>query len=301
MPVFHDDTDEVEWLRAHAEVPAPPPPLKPAEPRPLFAPDPPEGQPVRRPRTPAAAAAADSDYWPWDQSEASAPSSDTGTGNWSVDTWTGDHGTGTGTSETSDHVPGRSWIRLAMLVALAMVVLIAAVAAYQLGLGQPPDDDGEDPPPGAVTPAAVEAFEGLTAVDFDPQGSAPHDEYPDLVPLALDGDPATFWRTSTYKQDFGPGGLKTGVGLVVDLGGTKGVREVAVTFRGDTAWSAYVTERAPTGVADLTPVGKASGDGEVTIALDEAVSGRYVTVWLTSLPAVSDGFRGEVAEVEVRG
>ena len=29
--------------------------------------------------------------------------------------------------------------------------------------------------------------------------------------------------------------------------------------------------------------------------------GRYVVVWLTSLPAVSGGFRGEVADVVVKG
>ena len=33
----------------------------------------------------------------------------------------------------------------------------------------------------------------------------------------------------------------------------------------------------------------------------EPVAGRYVVVWLTALPAVDDGFRGEVAEVSVLG
>ena len=59
---------------------------------------------------------------------------------------------------------------------------------------------------------------GLTATDFDPQGDPP-EENPELAPLAVDGDPATSWRTATYLQNFGPGGLKTGVGLVLDLGG----------------------------------------------------------------------------------
>ena len=53
--------------------------------------------------------------------------------------------------------------------------------------------------------------------DFDPQGDPP-EEYPDLAPLAVDGDPRRSWRTQTYFDQFGPGGLKTGVGLYIDLG-----------------------------------------------------------------------------------
>ena len=98
------------------------------------------------------------------------------------------------------------------------------------------------------------------------------------MPLVLDGDPATSWRTSTYKQNFGPGGLKSGVGLVLDLGTAKGVREIDVsTLGGATAVAAYVTETAPTGVADLTPAGTAAGEGDLVIALDKAVSGQFVT------------------------
>ena len=113
------------------------------------------------------------------------------------------------------------------------------------------------------------------------------------MPNVVDGDTTTSWSTSTYKQNFGPGGLKTGVGLVVDLGATKGVRQVAVTVDGgETSLAAYVTSTAPTGVAGLTPIGTASGSGELTISVDEAVSGQFVTVWLTILPQVDDGFRG---------
>jgi hypothetical protein len=39
----------------------------------------------------------------------------------------------------------------------------------------------------------------------------------------------------------------------------------------------------------------------VSVTLDEPVAGRYVVVWLTSLPQVDGGFRGEVAEVSVLG
>ena len=221
-----------------------------------------------------------------------------GSGSWSEDRW----GTGEGLDDTGEQVPGRSWIRLAMIVGLCLLVGVAAVAAYQLGL-KPPASDDTDEPTTSVSPTVVEPtpFAGLVADDFDPQGAAPREENPDQVPNVLDGDPATSWTTSTYQQNFGPAGLKTGVGLVIDLGSTQAVRRVVVTTEGQTSLAAYVTSEAPTGVADLTPVGTTSGTGELTIDLDEAVSGKFVTVWLTLLPAVDGGFRGTISEVQVLG
>jgi hypothetical protein len=307
MPVFHDD-DEVDWLRARAEKPEPPPPLEDLPPKPLFAPDPPDGEPVRRPRPGTRAASGNPEYWPWDASQDSRQDSGVlpvgrDTGSWSSGSWTGDRwGTGEGLEDTGSQVPGRSWIRLAMIVGLIVLVMVAAVAAYQLGL-KPPSDDSTDEPSATTTPsvAAPTPFTDLTADDFDPQGSPPREENPDTVPNVLDGDPTTTWTTSTYRQNFGPGGLKTGVGLVIDLGGTRGVRQVVVSTEGQTSLAAYVTSTAPTGVADLTPVGTASGTGELTISLPEAVSGQYVTIWLTLLPPVGDEFRGTISEVQVLG
>lgn len=307
MPVFHDD-DEVDWLRARTDRPAPPPPLDEPAPKPLFAPDPPEGEPVRRPRPGSRAASAGPDYWPWD---ASSPGPDSGvrpvsrdTGGWGTGSWSDDRwGTGDGLQDTGDQVPGRSWFRLALVVAVLAVVAVAAVAAYQLGLPAAIDDATDDPTTSTSPSAAAPTpFTGLVADDFDPQGSEPREENPESVPNVVDGDPATTWTTSTYRQNFGPGGLKTGVGLVVDLGAAKDVRRVVVTTEGgQTAFAAYVTGEAPTAVADLSPVGTASGTGELAVDLSEAVSGRYVTVWLTVLPETGDGFRGTISEVQVLG
>ena len=306
MPVFHDDADDVEWLRARSERAAPPPPLEDVPAKPLFAPDPPEGEPVRRPR-PGARPVDPSHYWPWESSSAGqhGPTTDTGSGTWPPG-WGPVPDAVRPEDEDQDdpHVPGRSWIRLAMIVAVALLVLVAAVAAYQLGLGRPAGDPSPSEASERDTPATAEPtpLTDLVADDFDPQGSPPREENPDLAPAVLDGDEATAWSTVTYQQDFGPGGLKNGVGLVLDLGGTRGVRELVVTtVGGETELAAYVTGDRPTGVADLTPVGTAAGSGTLTISLEEATSGRYVTVWLTSIPAVDDGFRGSIGEVQVLG
>lgn len=140
----------------------------------------------------------------------------------------------------------------------------------------------------------------LSAVDLDPQGAAPQEENRDLVPLVVDGDPETAWRTESYLQNFGPSGLKTGVGLVVDLGTAQEVRQVEVaTLGGPTEIDVFVTEQAPEDVEGLDPVGSAAGTGGLVVSLEEAVAGRFVTVWLTSLPPDGSEFRGQVAEIVV--
>ena len=64
-----------------------------------------------------------------------------------------------------------------------------------------------------------------------------------------------------YNQNFGPGGLKTGVGLILDLGDTREVSGVDLTFVGEpTGVSLYVTDKPPTAVADLSPVATETAD-----------------------------------------
>ncbi|WP_159081478.1 protein kinase family protein [Nocardioides sediminis] len=292
MPVFDDERDDVGWVSARSEAPPPPPPFEERPAKPLFAPDPPEGQPARRPREGATPGGSSSGYWPWEGTSGGTGShagQQTGSGSWPA-------------YDTGDvSVPGRSWIRLALLIGLCLLVALAALAAYQLGRGDG-DEQTTETPSSPVTTAAPTPFPDVTGKDFDPQGTDGQVENSELVPLALDGNAATSWYTSSYDQQLGPAGLKTGVGLVLDLGRTRGVRKVEVaTLGGPTSLSIFVTGQAPAGVAELTPVGTATGNGTLTVDLDEAVSGRFVTVWLTALPQLDGTYRGTIADVVVSG
>jgi hypothetical protein len=119
----------------------------------------------------------------------------------------------------------------------------------------------------------------------------------------VDGDPATAWTTSSYNDPFGPLGLKTGVGLTIDLGETHDISSVDLTLGGaPTDVSLYVTDEPPTAVAGLTPVASDTAESdELEITLERPATGRYLVVWLTSLPPSDGGFRGSVAEVVVNG
>ena len=186
-----------------------------------------------------------------------------------------------------------------------MLLLVAVVVAFNLGQGRSALEFDDEPPAGETTPSAsaaaaqAQVVAGTTASDLDPQGEPP-EENPDLAANVVDGDPATTWRTSTYSQQFGPGGLKTGVGVVIDLGEVREVRSVEVTLVGQpTDVRLYVTDEVPTGVAGLQPVASETVDG-TSLTADVEASGRYVVVWLAGLPAVDGGFRGQIGEVVVR-
>lgn len=289
-PIFGED-DDVAWFSARPGKPPPPPAFEEPPERPLFAPEPSGGAPVRRPRPGAAGPAGTGDYWPWEAG--------TSTGSGVLPVTDPD-------DEDEDGMPGRSWLRLAAAVGLSTLLLVAVVFAFNLGRGRSPlgDVPSDDSPTDSPTPSVAEPtpLAGIAAADLDPQG-APPEENPDLTPLAVDGDPATAWRTSTYEQDLGPLGLKTGVGLVLDLGAITDVSEVDLTFKGaPTELRLYVTRNEPSGVSGLSPLEAAVAEGpRHEVVLDEAARGRFLVVWLTSLPPVPDGFRGEVAEVVVRG
>ena len=65
---------------------------------------------------------------------------------------------------------------------------------------------------------------------------------------------------------------------------------------------------APAGVTEppdsLDQLDRVGGEGdaaeEVTVELDPVPETRYLLVWLTRLPPVSGGFRGEIVEITVR-
>ena len=168
MPVFGDEDDEVAWMRARSTPPPPPPPFDEPPVRPLFAPEPPEGAPARRPRTdlsrsarPTDAPLAAAGFWPWD----------TGAG------IPGGNG-GNGEDGTAEHeaVPGRSWLRLAMVLAACLALLIGVAVAFNLGRGRTPLGAERDEPttsPTLTTPAEPTAspLADVVASAFDPLGT----------------------------------------------------------------------------------------------------------------------------------
>ncbi|WP_405659943.1 serine/threonine protein kinase [Streptomyces sp. NBC_00079] len=157
------------------------------------------------------------------------------------------------------------------------------------------DKGGTNQPPGGKPITVKRAF------DFDPFGD--QSEKPSDIGKAYDNTTATYWQTDYYlSANFG--NLKSGVGIILDLGKVQPVGKVTVSFVGDTS----VELRSASADAGAKPVTfssytkVASGSGTtVELKPGKSVKSRYLLVWLTKLPLqVDDGqWRARVADIKV--
>jgi hypothetical protein len=195
---------------------------------------------------------------------------------------------------------------LSLLVGLVLLVGLG-LAGWQLfnsdfaGLTDNPSDPTSSPSSTPASEAAKLRIAGTSSLDPAPQGDG--EENTDRAGRAVDGDPGSVWNTNIYQQQFGPGGLKKGVGLVLDLGSPKEVSSVTVTLVGaGTDLQVRLADDEGGALADYTKVATSTGtSGRTVLSLDKPTQGRYVLIWLTKLPAVDGGYRGQVSEVTVRG
>ena len=171
------------------------------------------------------------------------------------------------------------WVLLALVVAgaaFAAVFLVGGVGHDHGGSG------GGGGPSGATVPLT-----GLTG--YDPQGTG--GEHDELAGRATDGNPSTAWTTETYdSQDFG--GLKDGVGLMVDAGSAVKLAHLTVTTPPPGFTAEIQSSDTSTGgfTADSS---SQTVSGTTTFTLNGSTA-RYYVVWITQLPP---GGRAEISEV----
>ena len=181
-------------------------------------------------------------------------------------------------------------VRVAGGLGLLLLSLLAAVLVTGNGSGGDPDRAR----PGLAAPVGgvVDALP-IAPTSYDPQGSD-GDENPDRVGNLVDGEPETTWKTDTYRSaEFG--GLKGGVGVYFDLGARRRVRSVEVRAPGGWTGEVYVADKAPSKISGWGEP-RAAGGGRFDVG---GAEGRYVLLWVTSLPAADGGFRLDVAEVKI--
>lgn len=289
-PIWTEEFAEPEaW-----EAPAPPPELEEKPHRPLFAdhdrrvpPGAPAPPPPQQPVNPSA--------------PVPGPDlpSDTGTG---AGFWPFDDPEDTGSFSGKE---GRSWLQLAGIVALGIAVLAAMFIAFDMGRGADEEPSGTETTAPAEPTATGSPVRVVAASDFDPEGDPP-EENPDQVALAIDGNPGTSWRTLTYRDNPQLGGLKSGVGLVLDLGTEQEVGSVEVQLGGSpTDLELFATapgvDDPPVELADARRLTGLTADSTTALLrVEPGQRTRFLVVWLTKLPPVSGGFRGEITEVTVR-
>jgi eukaryotic-like serine/threonine-protein kinase len=176
--------------------------------------------------------------------------------------------------------------RAPLLLALAGIVLLAVVLGVFFFGGS---SIGHRHHHGGGAPVTA----SLTGVgNFDPAGSP--DTHASTASAATDGNAGTDWYTQTYfSPDFG--GLKPGLGLVVDAGRTVKLRRLTV----HTPTPGFVAQIK----AGASPHGPFSDDsGTLTVGPSATFTlhgddARYYVVWITRLPS---GGKAEISEVSAR-
>ena len=318
IPSFEDDSS---WHLPRTTPAPPPPPLAAPEPKPLFA-DEARGRSVGRfpdssnnssggiPGDTGVGSAPDPTMVAPGTTAGGPPGGDAGRGLGSDATSaSGDSTPGNALTDTADGYfpwtgeprPGRSrWLPFAIGLVVLILVVAAVLVVRDLNTA---GDDSSTPTQGATPTANARPIGNLTATDFDPQGDPPS-EYPELAHLAVDGNPSTSWHTNTYTDQLGPSApaLKSGVGLVIDLHRQYAVSTVHLTLDGSpTGVSLYLADDKPSDLNGLHRSAATTVTGSTGQMDLHGAKGRYLVVWLTSLPSVSGGYRGEVAEVSVSG
>ena len=205
------------------------------------------------------------------------------------------------------------WVRRWLPVTAITVVLVAIGGTFYsmgttVGSVDPPRDRLAalaPPAPGTSAPASVPANEislaAATVTDFDPPPGDSR-ERPGSLANTYDGDLTTVWETERYASA-AFGGLKPGVGLLVDLAGPTALGKVELALEApDTAVELRVADTASTGLSGYRVVaaGRSSPDGLVLTA-PPGTAARYVLLWITSLPQVDGRFVAGIAEMRLSG
>lgn len=213
--------------------------------------------------------------------------------------------------------PGRTM----MTVVIVLVLAVAAVLVWVVGFrksGPPAATGGGHPPTSASATAGGAVLKPASVSTFNIYGSPPgNTENQETAAGAIDNSLSTAWSTSYYFNHPNFGGLKPGTGLLIDMG--KEVRlsqvEVLFTSKGSTTASIYLGNNpamSNTALGNFTLVSpSASASGDHKYPVSSSATGRYVLIWLTSLPPLqkvpagqspsNTYYEGQIYNVVVRG
>jgi len=211
--------------------------------------------------------------------------------------------------------------RVVLAAVIVVVLAVVAVAVWMLGFrkpGTPTSGSSTQPPSSSSAPGAGALLKPASDSTFNIYGTPPgNTENESTAPYAIDGSPSTAWTTSYYFDHANFGGLKPGTGLLIDMGKEVRLSQVEVLFssQGPTTAEIYLgnsTATSKSALSNFTLVSpSASASGDHNFPVTSQATGRYVLIWLTSvpqLPKTPSGmssahtyFEGQVYNVVIRG
>jgi len=155
--------------------------------------------------------------------------------------------------------------------------------------------------PSSTSPIAVQALAPASVAAFGPAGLGDGDD-PQRAALAIDGDPARPWISQWYATArFGA--LKSGTGLLLDMGRTVTVASVRISLTSHSGADIRLRAGSKPVPAWLHRVATASNaGGTVRLQPGSPVRVRYVLIWFTKLPPDNTGnYQAGVYRITVQG
>ncbi len=212
---------------------------------------------------------------------------------------------------------GRQQPATRVMASIAAVLAVAAVGAGVWTLGHQGAIQARGSTPThrpSVAGAAVTILKPVAAHGFDPLSSVaddPGDENTSQARFAIDADPGTAWHSQYYVGNPRFGGLKSGTGLILDMGKPVDVSSVTVKMGPVPGANVRIEvgnsdTRAPATLHTFTTVAsKRDAGGTVLFTAHAAAESRFVLIWFTRLPPQAAGsaslFEAEIFDVVIRG
>jgi cytoskeletal protein RodZ len=157
------------------------------------------------------------------------------------------------------------------------------------------------PSPAHTAAAPSKALSLAGATPFGPGGEGTGDN-PQNAGLAIDGSSGSAWRSDWYASA-AFGNLKSGTGLLIDLGRRATVNDAEIDLGGYSGADVQLKTGTSAGPSDLHEVASArDAGGTVRLNIGHPARARYVLVWFTQLPPDGNGtYQADISHVIIRG
>jgi hypothetical protein len=192
-----------------------------------------------------------------------------------------------------------AFVVLSLVVGLWGVSRIGENSTFDFSIGSRPKVTASAQPSGSAAPAeGPKPLAILSADGFDPLGD--NKENGKDAPKVFDGDPATAWTSEGYKTP-ALGGIKSGVGVIIDLGPNTAPKQVNLVLGAPASVEVHFAgDRSLDGALKVGEQADANGAVSFEVA-PEAAGKQYLIVWFTGLSQVDGSYRAVLAEVGVLG
>jgi hypothetical protein len=203
-------------------------------------------------------------------------------------------------------------------ITVVVVLVVAALVGTALAIATSLDKSGGNQAAGGTKhPKTSIASTGSAVLKpvgdstFNIFGSPPgNTEDPSTAGQAIDGSLSTAWATSYYLGSPNFGGLKSGTGLLLDMGQAVKLSQVDVLFGSQCCTTAEIylgnsnamSQTALSNFTKVAPSAKVAGNHSYTV--NSNATGRYVLIWITSLPPMQGStgrYQGLIYNIVVHG